>query len=157
MLFQSTLLTLTSLKRFGASTERQPGMAALPSMTTVAKSIVTQMRCNVFDKECCIAGCNSPGVHCLDGRWYCYTCWKDEGKDGRPSPQKIVSERVSGNLDYNGAGEPDADFVRGEAIRVHGTGIFVDQTLLPPVSDSVAEECRKEIEMAKRRGWKKSQ
>jgi hypothetical protein len=111
----------------------------------------------MFEKECCIAGCNSPGAHCLDGRWYCYTCWKEEGKTGRPSPQSIVSNRVAGNPDFADTNEADADFVRGEAIRANAAGILVDQTLLPPIPDSIAEECRKEIEMAKRRGWKKSE
>lgn len=122
----------------------------------------------MFEKDCCIAGCNNPGVHCLDGRWYCYRCWTEEGKNGRPSPQAEVSERVAVNYkidpvkvsinpDYNDVGEPEADFVRGEAIRANGTGILVDKNLLPPVSDSMVEECRKELELARRRGYKKSE
>ena len=109
----------------------------------------------MYEKECCIAGCPSPGIYCLNGRWYCYTCWKEEGKEGRPSPQQTLSTRVGGQPDLSP--DPDPDVVIGDAIRASAAGILVDPANLPTISKNTMEECKKELEMAKRRGYKKEE
>jgi hypothetical protein len=96
--------------------------------------------CDDVPFKCCIKNCGKEGViteigtldhYCIDHAW----------KVDRP--------------DENGLVHPlQARWNAEDTLRAHGAGLVVNENTLPPVCESVAEECRRELEEGKKRGWR---
>lgn len=82
---------------------------------------------------CCIAGCETEAQKYFQDRPYCSVHWQ-EARD-----ETVLAEaRKPAPIEWDGAA----------IIRENGLGHAVDPTTLPTVRDSVAEECRRELEAA---------
>ena len=96
--------------------------------------------CDAVPFKCCIINCGKEGViteigtldhYCIDHAW----------KVDRP--------------DENGLVHPlQARWNAEDTLRARGKGIIVNENDLPAVSESVAEQCKREMEEGRKRGWK---
>jgi len=89
---------------------------------------------------CCIAGCETEATKYFQDRPYCATHWQEE-RDGAV----LAEARKPAPSEWEGAA----------SIRENGLGHAVDLTTLPAVGDSVAEECRRELEAAAKDNYRR--
>ncbi len=93
---------------------------------------------------CCIAECESEAPLVFEGRPYCKVHWQ-EARDEMVLAEARAKEAKPTPPEWDGA----------EILRSHGEGMTVDTTTLPTVSESVAEECRRELEEASKNKWRR--
>jgi hypothetical protein len=91
---------------------------------------------------CCIAGCETEATKYFQSRPYCVTHWQEE-RDGAVLAE--ARKPVQAPIEWEGAA----------GIRENGLGQAVDPTTLPTVRDSVAEECRRELEAAAKDNYRR--
>lgn len=136
------------------------------------------------DSQCCIAGCTYFGTHFHDGRFYCIEHWGEavgeppvdyrvnviipfkccvsgcdnEGVITQVNTQNHYCIDHAFRVDRpNEAGvyhHPEMNWNAEDALRAHGTGLSVSEKDLPVVTESVAEQCKREIEEGRKKGWK---
>lgn len=132
--------------------------------------------------QCEIAGCLKFGTHFHAGRWFCIEHWgeavgEQECKECVAIPFKccvkdcnakgVITQIGTQNHyclshawrvdrpDEAGLQHPlQANWNPEDAVRAHGTGLDVNNDALPAVSGSVAEECKRELEEGRKKGWK---
>ncbi len=97
--------------------------------------------CDVVPFKCCVKDCNNEGIITQMGtqNHYCIThAWKVD----RP--------------DEHGLCHPlQAQCNPADTLRAYGAGFTVAEDTLPVVSESVAEQCKRELEEGKKKGWKR--
>jgi hypothetical protein len=95
------------------------------------------------EPKCCVEGCDKPGIisEVCSGnvvKTYCVThAWKID----RPDENGLV---------HPNKGRWNAE----DTLRAHGEGIDVDKEKLPAVSETIYEQCVREMEEGRKSGWK---
>src|SRR5208337_78098 len=90
--------------------------------------------------KCCVKDCNGEGIITQIGTQNHY-CVKHAWKVDRPDEAGLYHPTT-------------AHWNAEDTLRAHGAGAAIDTEKLPAVPESVAEQCKRELEEGKKKGWK---